>query len=157
MSIVIDIQNACDFNLPFSLDEITSFAKAPFEHFNETGELTLRISSTQEIHELNHSYRNQDKPTNVLAFPSSLPDNIDLDIKFWGDIIICPEVIFKEAESYQKPLRAHWSHIIIHGVLHLMGYDHIEDKDADVMHAEEVSILKRFNITNPYTDKDMTT
>lgn len=155
MSIHIDIQNVSESDLTIHNDEIIKWAKAPLEYFDLTGELTLRICSKDEIHQLNQTYRHQNKPTNVLAFPTEVPKNIPLDFKFWGDVIVCPDVIIDEAHEMNKPLMAHWAHIIIHGVLHLMGYDHIEEDDTKRMQELEVKILQQFKIDNPYSYEDI--
>ena len=155
MTIHIDIQKVDESDLKIQDSELIKWAKTPLEHFDETGELTLRICSKDEIHQLNHTYRHKNKATNVLAFPTEVPENIPLDFKFWGDVIICPDVINDEAKEMNKNLTAHWAHIIIHGVLHLMGYDHIKDDDAKEMQDIEVEILRQFNIDNPYSDEDI--
>ncbi|MFA0280105.1 rRNA maturation RNase YbeY, partial [Vibrio sp. 10N.222.55.F8] len=87
--------------------------------FQEYAELTVRIVDTQESHQLNHEYRGKDKPTNVLSFPFEAPPGIELDLL--GDLIICRQVVEKEAEEQNKPLLAHWAHMVVHGSLHLLG------------------------------------
>ncbi|VAW48319.1 Metal-dependent hydrolase YbeY, involved in rRNA and/or ribosome maturation and assembly [hydrothermal vent metagenome] len=121
-------------------------------------ELTIRIVSLEESQTLNQTYRNKSKPTNVLSFefepPVGLPDGV-LDEeggeKFYlGDLAICAEVVAQEAEQQNKLLEAHWAHMIVHGTLHLQGFDHIETKDALIMETLEVKIMRKLGYANPY-------
>ncbi len=111
-------------------------------------ELTVRIVDKDEIQTLNKTYRHQDKPTNVLSFPFEAPPQIQLPLL--GDLVICHDVVVDEAHQQQKTIAQHWAHIVIHGVLHLKGYDHIDDSDAEIMEALEIQILDKLNICNPY-------
>ena len=104
---------------------------------------------------LNSTYRKQNKVTNVLAFPSNLPKDIQLDVPLLGDVIICPSVLQAESESLNKPLQAHWAHIVIHGVLHLLGFDHVRDEDAPIMQAQEINILEELGFCNPYKEEQL--
>jgi probable rRNA maturation factor len=150
MSYLIDIQHASDEAIPVSDELLIKWAEvALFEH-RDSAELTLRIVNTEEIMQLNNDYRDQNKATNVLAFPSDIPDTIELDYPLLGDVIICPAVLEKESLEQRKPLQEHWAHIVIHGILHLLGYDHIKDDDAEVMQALETKLLAKLGFTNPY-------
>ena len=111
-------------------------------------ELTVRIVDKDEIQTLNKTYRHQDKPTNILSFPFEAPPQIQLPLL--GDLVICHDVVVDEAHQQQKTIAQHWAHIVIHGVLHLKGYDHINDSDAEIMEALEIQILDKLNICNPY-------
>ncbi len=111
-------------------------------------ELTVRIVDKDEIQTLNKTYRHQDKPTNVLSFPFEAPPQIRLPLL--GDLVICHEVVVDEADQQQKTIAQHWAHMVIHGVLHLKGYDHIDDSEADIMEALEIQILDKLDICNPY-------
>ena len=120
-------------------------------------ELTIRIVSLEESQTLNQTYRNKDKPTNVLSFefepPIGLPDGaLDRGGEnfYLGDLAICAEVVVQEALAQKKSLEAHWAHIIVHGTLHLQGFDHIEPKDALIMEALEVKIMSKLGYANPY-------
>ncbi|EGG95046.1 A heat shock protein involved in translation [gamma proteobacterium IMCC1989] len=112
-------------------------------------ELTIRLVDEPESQQLNNDYRQKDKPTNVLSFPADLPDIVDLPLL--GDLIICAPVVIKEAEEQQKPLQSHWAHMVVHGTLHLLGYDHIDENDANIMEAIETDVLAAMGIACPYT------
>jgi probable rRNA maturation factor len=147
----LDIQHACTITAPISDDTLTSWITCTLRACHlEKAELTLRLVNTDEMTTLNHTYRKQNKKTNVLAFPANLPENILVEYPLLGDIIICPEVLEHESQSLNIPLKAHWAHIVIHGVLHLLGYDHIENADASIMEALEIKLLDKFGFENPY-------
>ena len=95
-------------------------------------------------------YRKQNKATNVLAFPATYPENVELEYPLLGDVIICPAVLKQESKTLKQPLIAHWAHIVIHGILHLLGYDHIDEEDATVMQAIEIQLLADLGFDNPY-------
>ena len=111
-------------------------------------ELTVRVVDTSEGQQLNHDFRGRDYATNVLSFPFSAP--VELPIPLLGDLVICAEVVKAEAEQQQKPLIDHWTHMVIHGTLHLLGYDHIEDDEAEHMEQLEREILATLDIADPY-------
>ncbi len=113
-------------------------------------ELTIRITNTSEIQQLNRQYRKKDKPTNVLSFPSEIPEDFLLNSHYLGDIVICASVVRKEAKKQGKELMAHWAHMTLHGILHLLGYDHENDRDAAVMEKMEVDLLAKLGYPNPY-------
>lgn len=154
MTYYIDVQNATDKPLPVSEDSLIKLASLALSDFQSEAELTIRIVTPEEMIHLNHTYRKQNKTTNVLAFPSSLPDTIQLEYPLLGDIIICPEVLAEESKQFNKPLQEHWSLIIIHGVLHLLGYDHIEEADAFIMQGIEVKLLAELGYGNPYETEE---
>lgn len=116
----------------------------------EGPEVTIRIVSPEESQELNATYRGKDKPTNVLSFPFEQPPGLNLPIL--GDLAVCHEVVIQEAEDQQKSVENHWAHMIIHGTLHLLGYDHINDLEAEEMESLEVEILNSLGIDDPYID-----
>lgn len=150
MPYYIDIQNATDNPLVMNEEELTSLASLALRDYQKDAELTVRFVSPEEISYLNHTYRKKVGTTNVLAFPSHLPANIQLECPFLGDVIICPQVLFDESKTLKKSIEAHWSLIVIHGILHLLGYDHIKDNDASIMQAIEVRLLAELGYTNPY-------
>ncbi|XNH04329.1 rRNA maturation RNase YbeY [Vibrio cyclitrophicus] len=149
MSIELDLQLAVENEqgLPTEQD-IQLWLNKTIPQFQENAELTVRIVDTQESHQLNHEYRGKDKPTNVLSFPFEAPPGIELNLL--GDLIICRQVVEKEAEEQNKPLLAHWAHMVVHGSLHLLGYDHIEDDEAEEMESLETEIMQTMGFEDPY-------
>lgn len=115
-------------------------------------EMTIRLVDEAESRELNSEYRGKDSATNVLSFPFEVPDGIELPLL--GDLVICRQVVEREAEEQQKPLLHHWAHMVVHGVLHLRGYDHIKDDEAEEMEALETQILATLSIPDPYLDNE---
>jgi probable rRNA maturation factor len=105
-----------------------------------------------ESRRLNAQFRGRDKPTNVLSFPvAELPAPAAADEpRPLGDLVICPQVLRAEAREQKKSLRAHWAHLVVHGSLHLIGYDHERDTDADRMERREIAVLRRLGFPNPY-------
>lgn len=112
-------------------------------------ELAIRIVDTDEGRALNRDYRGKDYATNVLSFPAELPPGVALPLI--GDLAICAPVVAREAAEQGKPLRDHWAHLTVHGVLHLLGHDHIEEAQAEAMEALETRILAGLGIPDPYT------
>lgn len=117
---------------------------------DEPYELTIRIVSPDESQQLNRDYRGKDYATNVLSFPFEAPP--DVDVAILGDLAICADVVKKEADEQKKEVLAHWAHMVIHGTLHLLEYDHIEDDEAEQMEALEIELLAGFGIADPYGD-----
>ena len=113
-------------------------------------ELVIRIVEATESAELNGTYRNKSVPTNVLSFPFEAPPEVELPLL--GDLVICAEVVAQEAEEQGKALHAHWAHMVIHGVLHLLGYDHIENDEAEEMEKLEIELLASLGYNNPYIE-----
>jgi len=120
--------------------------------------LTIRIVSSEESQELNHQYRGKARPTNVLSFPFEIPQGLPQDLlpeeHILGDLAVCADVVANEAREQQKDLHDHWAHMVVHGCLHLLGYDHIKDEEAEVMEALEAEILAELGIGNPYVIED---
>lgn len=150
----IDLQLAYSHPLPVSEEQLVHWATLALSADCEAGEVTLRVVDAPEILALNQQYRQQAKTTNVLAFPAHIPEHVPLDIPFFGDVIICPEVLAEESMQGGLPLEAHWAHIVIHGVLHLLGYDHIDPKDEVKMQALEIELLQQLGYQNPYLTED---
>ena len=115
-------------------------------------ELTIRVVDEAEARELNHTWRHKDYATNVLSFPADIPDGI-LDIPLLGDLVICAPVVAREAAEQGKLLTAHWAHLVIHGCLHLLGYDHIEEAEAQEMETLERELLAELGHPDPYNDE----
>ncbi len=116
--------------------------------FQPQAEVTIRIVDIEESQQLNHEYRGKDKPTNVLSFPFEVPPGIEMDLL--GDLIICRQVVELEAKEQDKNATAHWAHMVVHGSLHLLGYDHIEDEEAEEMEALETEIMQSMGFEDPY-------
>ncbi len=110
--------------------------------------LSIRLVGAEEGQALNAQYRHKDYPTNVLSFPAELPAGVDLPLL--GDLVLCVPVVEREAREQGKPLPHHWAHLTIHGVLHLLGHDHVQEDEAQAMEALEVQALKRLGIPDPY-------
>ncbi|WP_150303003.1 rRNA maturation RNase YbeY [Pseudomonas saliphila] len=115
-------------------------------------ELTIRLVDADESRELNRDYRGKDAPTNVLSFPSDLPP--ELNIPLLGDLVVCVPVVLREAAEQGKSAEAHWAHMVIHGCLHLLGYDHMEDAEAEEMETLERQLLAELGISDPYLSTD---
>lgn len=114
-------------------------------------ELGLRVVGARESRRLNAHFRGRDQPTNVLSFPPPrLPRAAAGASQPLGDLVICARVLRAEARAQDKTLRAHWAHLIVHGTLHLVGYDHERDADAQRMERREVAVLRRLGFANPY-------
>ncbi|WP_136252978.1 rRNA maturation RNase YbeY [Onishia niordana] len=130
-------------------DELERWIGAVLQHADETHqELTVRFVDSDESQTLNRDYRDRDRPTNVLSFPFESPPGVSLPLL--GDLVICHAVVVREAREQDKSLAAHYAHMVIHGTLHLLGHDHIEDDEAEQMEALERVILSGFDIQDPY-------
>lgn len=114
----------------------------------QTGSVVIRLVDEAESQQLNSQYRHKNAATNVLSFPFEAPMQIEDD--HLGDLVICVPVVNREAVEQGKPVNSHWAHMVIHGMLHLLGYDHINEEDAEVMEQQEISMLKQLDINNPY-------
>ena len=112
--------------------------------------VSVQVVGNDEMRELNNTWRGKDRPTNVLSFPMESPEEVDL--KILGDLALCAPVINAEARQQHKAARAHWAHMVVHGMLHLQGYDHIEDQQADEMEALEIRALAELGFDNPYLE-----
>jgi len=150
----IDLQNAleCELKGVPSAEEMLKWASCVLNNaavsVEENAEMTIRLVHEAEITELNQHYRQKQGSTNVLSFPADIPDDIPLALL--GDVIICAEVVEEEARVQNKSLESHWAHMVVHGTLHLLGYDHIDEQDAKVMEAKEIEILSNFGYPDPY-------
>ncbi|TVQ70928.1 MAG: rRNA maturation RNase YbeY [Oceanospirillales bacterium] len=148
MAIDVDIQFAVDDQPLPDADEFQRWVEIALVDQLDEAELCIRIVSSEESQELNSTWRGKDKPTNVLSFPFEAPPGFSSAMI--GDLAICAEVVATEAKEQNKPLKAHWAHMVIHGVLHLIGFDHINDEDAEEMEALEIKLLAQLDIPNPY-------
>jgi probable rRNA maturation factor len=134
--------------------QIRSWASAALGRRATGAELAVRVVRPAESKRLNARYRGRDSATNVLSFPvPALPGSATGPRgapRPLGDLVICASVVRAEAQQQRKTIKAHWAHLVIHGALHLLGYDHERDDEARRMERREVAVLKRFGITNPY-------
>ncbi len=146
---IIDLQIACEqeTGLP-TAEQIEQWATAAVQPQSDEVEMTVRIVDEAESHELNLNYRGKDRPTNVLSFPFECPDEVELPLL--GDLVICRQVVEREAQEQDKSLMAHWAHMVVHGSLHLLGYDHIEDDEAEEMESLETQIMTGLGFADPY-------
>ncbi|AAC21683.1 TPA: rRNA maturation RNase YbeY [Haemophilus influenzae] len=148
-SVLVDLQIATENieGLPTE-EQIVQWATGAVQPEGNEVEMTVRIVDEAESHELNLTYRGKDRPTNVLSFPFECPDEVELPLL--GDLVICRQVVEREASEQEKPLMAHWAHMVVHGSLHLLGYDHIEDDEAEEMESLETQIMQGLGFDDPY-------
>lgn len=148
-AVILDLQLACadSAGLP---DEAAfhRWLEAAVTPFQPESEVTIRLVDEAESHELNLTYRGKDKPTNVLSFPFEAPPGMELPLL--GDLVICRQVVEQEAAEQGKSPEAHWAHMVVHGTLHLLGYDHIEDEEAEEMESLETEIMLALGYPDPY-------
>ncbi|KXZ65837.1 rRNA maturation RNase YbeY [Acinetobacter venetianus] len=141
--------------LPLKRGQIKKNIETALRHvgFDVDCEIGIACVDLAESHELNLQYREKDKPTNVLSFPSDIPEEMLslLDAEPLGDLVICIPVVLQEAIEQQKTATDHFTHLLVHGILHLLGYDHeTSEADAEEMEALEIEILKKLGVANPY-------
>ena len=151
----VDVQIACSSNDIPPTSEIEAWVaralRASGEAFAAQAELSVRVVDTREMQDLNREYRQQDKPTNVLSFPggpvAGLPAGAATIL---GDVVVCADVVSREAAEQRKPLADHWAHMLVHGTLHLLGYDHGNASQAAEMEGLETRILEQYGLRDPY-------
>jgi len=139
-------------NLP-SAEQFQRWVETALRQAQGDVSLCIQLVDSEDSQALNRDYRGKDKPTNVLSFPSEIPDFVQLEQQPLGDLAICVEVVEREAQEQHKPVEHHWAHMVIHGCLHLLGYDHIEDEEAEQMEALERELLATLDIADPYLVK----
>lgn len=128
--------------------DFKAWAQAALTGRRERAEMVVRVVDVEESALLNETYRHKKGPTNVLSFPFEAPAGMELPLL--GDIVICAPVVAREAREQGKEERAHWAHMTVHGVLHLLGYDHQDEEEADVMESLEREILTQMGYPDPY-------
>lgn len=147
--VILDLQIASEETTGLPSEALFQrWLEAVLPQFQPQSEVTIRIVDEEESHHLNLTYRGKDKPTNVLSFPFEAPPEVELSLL--GDLIICRQVVEQEAIEQQKSAEEHWAHMVIHGCLHLLGYDHIEDEEAEEMEGLETEILAELGYADPY-------
>ena len=158
---IIDLQIASESKEIPTLAQLEQWAQLALQTPDTAAEITIRMVDDAESHELNLQYRGKDKPTNVLSFPFEQPefDDPELaaqmaaelgDVDYLGDLVINAQLVAQEAAQQDKRIEDHWAHLVIHGTLHLQGFDHIKDEEAEAMEALEGQLLATLNIANPY-------
>jgi probable rRNA maturation factor len=158
---IVDLQIVSESKELPTLAQLEQWAQLALRIADSEAEITIRIVDDEESNELNLQYRGKDKPTNVLSFPFEQPefDDPELaaemaaelgDVNYLGDLVVNAQLVAQEAIQQHKNVIDHWAHLVIHGTLHLQGFDHIEDDEAEAMETLEVQLLATLNITNPY-------
>ena len=149
----VDVQLACDDEGIPHADVIAAWVQRAIEAATEAQnlEVSIRVVATDEIRSLNRDYRGKDKATNVLSFPAGPMNGLPEEVpQLLGDIVVCATVVADEAAAQGKALQDHWAHMLVHGTLHLLGYDHEDDADAQEMESLEARILADQGVTDPY-------
>ncbi len=143
----LDLQCVTDESVPGAGD-FERWIAAALAGRREEWEMAIRLVDESESQTLNRDYRGHDRPTNVLSFPAELPEGVELPLL--GDLVICAPVVRREADAQGKTAPAHWAHLTVHGVLHLLGFDHMDSVEADTMEAEERGIMAQLGYDDPY-------
>lgn len=148
---IIDFEDATGI-CPIASDQVVSWVESLASEIEEASELVIRVVDANESQKLNKTFRDKDYPTNVLSFPADiqLPEGPTI----LGDIAICLPVVKREADEQSKRFEQHFAHMVVHGCLHLMGYDHEDEDDADQMEAKEIGILENLGYPNPYLSQE---
>lgn len=150
MSITVQVQYAVPrTSVPLQADFL-SWVKAALVNQSKAGEITIRVTSESEAAQLNWRYRRKEGATNILSFPFEAPSCVPLDIPLLGDLVICAPVVAREALEQAKKEQDHWAHLVVHGVLHLLGFDHQQKVEAQQMESLEVTILELLGYPDPY-------
>ena len=152
MTLEVDVQIASEEDDLPRVDELSEWARAAVSAFRDDAELSIRIVDEGESAELNERYRHHAGPTNVLSFPFEAPAGVSVHLI--GDIVICAPVVRREALDQSKERRAHFAHMVVHGALHLLGYDHEETQEAEQMEAQERRILAALGFDDPYAPEE---
>jgi probable rRNA maturation factor len=153
-TLTVDFQPVHDTPGVPDLPHIQTWAQAAWQG-EEDSEVTIRVVDEAESQALNHQYRGKDRPTNVLSFPFEAPPGIPVALA--GDLVVCAPVVEREARAQNKTMQAHWAHMVIHGILHLQGFDHITDEEASVMEELEIRLLAQLGFSNPYQAEETET
>lgn len=150
----VDVQVACDDGGIPSAETISDWVAATVSAIagHDVAEVSVRVVDEDEIRTLNRLYRDKDQPTNVLAFPAGDIAGLPVEApRSLGDVVVCASVVATEAKAQARPLEDHWAHMLVHGTLHLLGFDHENDRDAAEMEALEAKILGAGSVTDPYS------
>jgi len=150
----VDVQLAADDESVPAVDDIALWVNRTLNaaSASSASEISVRVVDVIEMQRLNKDFRDQDKPTNVLSFAAGDLDGLPDDVQPLGDIVVCAAVVAGEAEQQNKPVGEHWAHMIVHGTLHLLGFDHESDSDAAEMEGLEIQIMADHGIADPYRE-----
>lgn len=151
LNLALDLQIAIDSDRLPSQAQFETWVRLALGNTMLVAELTIRLVDKRESQMLNHTYRGKDKPTNVLSFPFESPAEVELPLL--GDLVICVPVVETEALQQNKTLESHWAHMVVHGCLHLLGYDHIDDAEAEEMESLETQLIESIGFPNPYKEQ----
>ena len=152
MNTEIDVQFAFTGNNLPTIEHFQHWIDTALSPYDKHFSLCIRIVDNKESHDLNNQYRGKDAPTNVLSFPFDVPEHARETVELLGDLVVCAPVVEQEAMAQNKQLLDHWAHMIVHGTLHLLGFDHINDEEAEEMEQLERDILAKLDITDPYLE-----
>jgi probable rRNA maturation factor len=150
MTIRVDLQIAVDaeqHSLP-ARQQFRQWVEQALQGRYRSAEMTIRLVEAAESAQLNETYRHKPGPTNVLSFPFEA--DVPLRVPLLGDLVICAAVVAREAQQQGKSLESHWAHMVIHGTLHLIGFDHLTTDEAQAMEGQEIDIMQQLGYTNPY-------
>ena len=153
MNIHIELNNSVNYSLTPDISDFKHWTENTLltvKYLNNTPHLSIALVSEQQIQQINTLYRHKNKPTNILSFPP--PDHTSTNTL--GELLMCPAVIELEAKQSQLVQAAHWAHLTTHGVLHLLGYDHVTDEQAQIMETIEVDCMFKLGYKNPYKTRD---
>jgi len=148
MAIIVDIESTSESDEVPAPSLMRRWISAALTPHIQDAELCVRIVDDEEMADLNGRFRNKPYATNVLSFPAELPDGVDIPLL--GDIAVCAPVVNREALEQHKTSEAHWAHMLVHGCLHLLGYDHQDDSEAEEMEALETALLGGLGFADPY-------
>jgi len=152
MQAELEIQRATTSTSTPADDQFQHWINAVPTEMNHKLQLSIRLVDEPEARCFNRDYRNRDYATNVLSFPADLPEGLPSEVRQsqLGDLLICAPVVVREALESKRSEEDHWAHLTIHGVLHLLGYDHEQDTEAVIMESLETEILKKLGFSDPY-------
>jgi len=163
ISVDVEVQNPNEMKSLPSLSDIRTWCEASIQKdstnkaFENKLSVLIRVVNEAESAELNLQYRDKQGPTNVLSYPNEVPDfmfeiaELKEQNSHMGDLVICEPLVNSEALEQKKSVKSHWAHLIVHGVLHLQGFDHVDEKEAEEMESLEIKIMEQLGFSNPYT------
>ncbi|MEH6446364.1 MAG: rRNA maturation RNase YbeY [Oceanospirillaceae bacterium] len=152
MTTDLEVQYAIDSDSLPTQAQIQTWVDITLTQYTQHFSMCIRIVDEAESQTLNSDYRGKHKPTNVLSFPFEMPECVEAETEILGDLVVCAVVVSQEALAQNKQLLDHWAHMIIHGTLHLLGFDHIKEEEALEMEQLERDILTKLSISDPYKE-----